>query len=984
MKNETIIVNVIFDAARGEVPVSSREATVGMPFGTLPRPTRTGYRFEGWYLDGVLVTEDTLLSIDEDVRLVARWARKKSSGRGKSSMLKKQKLAVLVLSIVTVVLALTLVFVHQLVSIYGMVDTYSDETGAVYTEKYYIRKTGGEYAMFDRRGNRMEQNSEGYYLANSGNQYSVDPETGEYKLYAVVDYDSAGGEVLGFSDRIMLFPQITQTNMQSIKVTNEHGSYEFYRDETGSVKIRGFEDSLTTYNPELFASLCVSCGYTLSMQKLDLTSEQSNAPRLEDGSVDYSAYGLTELYDENGDLTYSPTRYVIKGKHLKDLNGDGNIGSSEYVTAEYTIKVGDAILSKGGYYIQFEKGILTADGYHNELPARAGVYIVSSDIANTVLQPVEALVTPMIVYPVSVSMYPMANNFLLGTMDFKGTFAEIKEIDISPIVAFSYQDLESRTNSIYAPRPYICQIELMKGYEINNDNASGALELMYEMKFVACRHLGLTKEALREYGLDGEVYYLYYETPMTDENNNISGYVDNTVIIGKKTENGTYYVASFLTDMIVEVDQYYLSFLEWELNDWYDDRIFQQNISHITNMSFQVGNQKYTFTLDNSASYMYYEASDGTMKMIDLSDGKGSLERHSDGSATYIDANGSRHKVRAFDFNTGEYYFRVYNAEGETIATVPFEKYALTIDRTGIATLRVYGKDDGGNENFVDYALTEKTDGSIKQVLSYRLIYRDAAGEEFDVIGSYTGSDQKNYKDYLRIAYWQERYNETDKKYYWDRVEPVAGNLIFRDSAKKEYTISLSSSNLEVYCDQYNGQNGTKLDYTIVYNKTTDTGTEKTETVLAVDNFRSLYTLFMYYTIEGDVDEAEFEKNIGMSIKDYLAQGDGVCQAIFTYRVKDQSKIMNVDTGLTKVEDLAPEIKEHVKATERDVVIRLYRYSDWKSLVTVEVIEEYDENGNPTSDPTNAEGCFYVDAFYANQIIEAAERLVKGERVENN
>ena len=55
---------------------------------------------------------------------------------------------------------------------------------------------------------------------------------------------------------------------------------------------------------------------------------------------------------------------------------------------------------------------------------------------------------------------------------------------------------------------------------------------------------------------------------------------------------------------------------------------------------------------------------------------------------------------------------------------------------------------------------------------------------------------------------------------------------------------------------------------------------------------------------------------------------------------------MNLDTGLSKAEDKAPEIKVCTEANEMDVVIRLYRYSERKSLITIEVIEKYDENGN--------------------------------------
>ena len=103
MKTERLIVNVIFDAEKGTVSVASREAECGLPLGPLPRPARKGYSFEGWFLDGVLVTEETVLNAEDDVRLVARWAKKKGETQ-KFSMLRRQKTAVAVLSVLTVVL----------------------------------------------------------------------------------------------------------------------------------------------------------------------------------------------------------------------------------------------------------------------------------------------------------------------------------------------------------------------------------------------------------------------------------------------------------------------------------------------------------------------------------------------------------------------------------------------------------------------------------------------------------------------------------------------------------------------------------------------------------------------------------------------------------------------------------------------------------------------------------------------------------------
>ena len=137
MKTEKIIINVMFDAAKGTLPYESREAESGIAFGVLPRPTRRGYTFEGWFLNGVPVTEETVVNSEEDILLVARWAKKKG-GDQKTSMLRRQKTAVAVLSVLTVVLAVMLLVTNYIVAIFGLEDVYYDENGTEYTESYNL------------------------------------------------------------------------------------------------------------------------------------------------------------------------------------------------------------------------------------------------------------------------------------------------------------------------------------------------------------------------------------------------------------------------------------------------------------------------------------------------------------------------------------------------------------------------------------------------------------------------------------------------------------------------------------------------------------------------------------------------------------------------------------------------------------------------------------------------------------------------------
>lgn len=71
-----INVTVSFDANGGSVSKSSAQVTVGQPYGTLPEPSRTGYKFDGWFTDktdGTLVESTTNVSTQTAHTLYAHW-----------------------------------------------------------------------------------------------------------------------------------------------------------------------------------------------------------------------------------------------------------------------------------------------------------------------------------------------------------------------------------------------------------------------------------------------------------------------------------------------------------------------------------------------------------------------------------------------------------------------------------------------------------------------------------------------------------------------------------------------------------------------------------------------------------------------------------------------------------------------------------------------------------------------------------------------
>lgn len=865
MRIQETVVNIIFDAGKGRVSVASREGVSGAPFGELPKPSRSGYAFEGWYLDGKEITSETVLDSQEDVRLVAKWVKKAGEAK-KPSVMRSQKIVAFALAISIVFLGIAIAIANNLVAIYYIRDEYQDAAGEIQTERYTLKRRDGLYCMFNKDGVEMTEIKEHSYQSStdgvyykvyeadiSGNQYMINTTTGEYELFAVVDYDSDIGETLGGTvknKRIMIFPRVGQDNTYSIKVSNQYGSYEIYRQNvpntdaskgtkyTTEVRIRGTEGTLTTYDPTLFASLCVSCGYTLSMQKLDFNDPET--PRDANGNVRYEDYGLKEVYDENGNLTYAPAIYtIVKAAYATDGQCSPAVESvldenGQWVerTVEYTVTVGYPILSGGGYYVQ--------------LQGRDAVYIVSSDIADTVMQPVESLVTPTVVYPMTMTTYVMPYNFRLGSVS--GELGDLPESGddveigdkISLIASFNYKDLTERENSVESSVPYINQLNFMNGYDLNSNSVSAVLEKIYSMEFLGCKKLNPTDEDIKKYGLDKDVYFITfdYDPAIANGGSEKENWVQNMLLISQRTAEDTHYVYAPLYDMIVEVDRYYFSFLDWDESDWYNQYFFQNNIAYMKNMSITVGGKTYDFTFDNRFSYAYYDKGDGTGAIIDLS--KGTLSQTSEGG------------------------------------------YVYTVTKTN----KQY------NVYFIDFSKTVQESG--------KTVYKGPG-----------------------------------------------------DSGTVTVQVSLGSSNLQMISPQYSGTGGL-MNYVITVEEDSGyTGTTKTKTYTATDNFRRFYSKLLWFSIEGDADANLFNGDIA----GYIKNNDPVME--ISYSLEDMASILN------------PKFETNNK---EDAIVRFYEYpngSEMKYLLTIQVA---DSNGTYGEEL----GRFYVSAEGFDDLDNYLEDLMNG------
>lgn len=620
-------IQLIFDPGKGSVNLHSVTAFEGDRVGAIPTPTRRGYVFGGWYTQpegkGTRISAETTAdaSLGDAITLYAHWVapEKAPKSQKKKTALGTQKKALWAMAILAAVLVVGLIVVNYIVDIYS----YTDTDGTAYT----IKKKDGVYGLY-YQGDKCDVNDEGYYLTRFGNQLIIDPESGEYEIYAVVDVE--GTEELGVNQRVLMFKQLTYDAsstkdasrvIQRIDVTNQHGHMVFVRGDNNRFEIEGHEG--TVFSDQIFAQLSVGCGYTISQQRL------VNPVRLPDGSIDLSEYGLapeerTKTDEEGNEITYqyTPSHYTIT-----TMTGE-----------TYSVTLGDATVSSAGYYAMYED--------------RPTIYILSSvNLDAAVLQPLETLVTPMIVYPMSMNAYFNVSNFTYRTdinydQITHALVLELTGYDISDLVpdpetgkypeeaaakikeaqekmaamdekesakiyerllkensklmtAFSFIDMAERENTLYSSIPYQMSSDYMDGYFPNSDNISDVLYTLYGTTFNKVEKLGPSDEDLDAFGLGEAAHILSF---IYTDAEGIQH--DNYVEISAKTEDGTYYAYSPYFDMIVSLPESSLQFLEWKEIDWYEREYFLANIAHCTQIKLEGAGlaKPIIFDLDNSKS----------------------------------------------------------------------------------------------------------------------------------------------------------------------------------------------------------------------------------------------------------------------------------------------------------------------------------------------------------------------------------------------
>ena len=337
-------------------------------------------------------------------------------------------------------------------------------------------------------------------------------------------------EVLGSQNRILMFNHIEKANIQSVEVHNEHGTYTFYRDASDNFVIKDAETA--SYDKELLSSLVVSSGYTLSMTRVSEICE------------DMSEYGLGK--------SDNPSYYT-----LTTTSG-----------VSHTVYIGSPIPTGAGYYCSYED--------------RPAVYVLDSTLASTLLADVKDLMTAIIAYPVSSTYYFTITNF---EMTKHG----------EPFLKVDYL---SDAERIQTASTSVWRMTYPEGgYTPSSTNYDGMLQTFSSfigLRVLEYNVLGSGEDAepteeqiavLERYGLaqpDTTVSFDY-----TDPDQGFT--VTNNVWFSAITENGTYYVYSWLFDLISEIDAASYPWISYDIIDFIDAPVFQMNINNVSRVEIFSG-----------------------------------------------------------------------------------------------------------------------------------------------------------------------------------------------------------------------------------------------------------------------------------------------------------------------------------------------------------------------------------------------------------
>ena len=334
--------------------------------------------------------------------------------------------------------------------------------------------------------------------------------------------ETEAGEALGNGDRFFLFGSLSRSDIAQIEVENEYGTFALYQAAENEFEIRGYDS--VPYDETLFASLVNVSAYTLSKTKV--------GSNLSDEKI--AEYGLD---------------VPVARWSVTSTGGD-----------KYTVLVGDRLLTGGGYYCMLE--------------GRRSVYVLGTEVADTILVPIENYVTPVLTTGISQENYYEVNNFTV----YK---------DGEMLLRIRLKDKEDQNN------PDALAENIMDYPTAYSPDANMYYEIIFsylELRADSCYKLGATAEDFAAVGLDDPAHGITFEY----EGQKFELY------FSELTENGTYYVYSSLYPNVIGIcSGENHTYLEYSLIDWIDPYVYQQYITNIQKLNISTDTVQAEFRLEH-------------------------------------------------------------------------------------------------------------------------------------------------------------------------------------------------------------------------------------------------------------------------------------------------------------------------------------------------------------------------------------------------
>ena len=594
--------------------------------------------------------------------------------RKRSTLLHRRKVAIIASLILVVLLAVSLYIIYtHFNSVYVFRDAnYGNEENNERSE-YYIVKVDGKFAMYyDKQGKEMlkitspPNVSYDLFVTDAGTTVRIDEKTGEAQVESIpVQYH--GNEYIS-GKYLSLFEGIEVTDIKEIEIFNPLGSFSLYRVaennevSSGDIDVDNFivkSAPLTAINNEYMSYALYYAGHVMVNSRL--TDRNGNTVTSKD--VSFTEYGLLPEVrtDKNGnEYNYTPSYYTITTR-----KGE-----------QYKIIIGDKLIDGSGYYVQCQdKDGKLRDAVYILTPAD-NTQVNGTNFENTIMGPAKNFLTAAIIYPVSSAEYYDVTDFSVMSK---------KEAILRDVVKFSYVDLEDRKGTVWGIHPYVFADDSFHSYNPNYDNIDIVLQNLMDPTIVDIAVIAPTNEQKAEYGLmsgsldaDGKMVYEYdsehkisFRRTLKDEKTGEKLVLLQTIYVSKKNENGNYYTYTevrfptatenseykgFKINMICEVSESTLGFLEWETDDWVYPTFMQISLDHLSKLDLIWNDYSASIVTDN------YKVNNTTAFSVSLTDTKNYADKSLDtfGVLSFKDNGGNTWII-------GPERIQVYSSSGEEL-----------------------------------------------------------------------------------------------------------------------------------------------------------------------------------------------------------------------------------------------------------------------------------------------------------------------------